>query len=178
MARPIGCMSHATRGTSGAIMNRIATGTDAATIADQVGRLFRLTKAWRSLHADPRRHPQGAAHMLLLPLHLHGAMRSQALADLTHTDPSTISRHVSLLLHEGLIARQADQSDGRASLLVLTDKGRERVAEMRHGRDEMVSGLLSDWAPDEVHLLADLLGRFNDAFETALDDERADLETV
>lgn len=149
-----------------------------ATIADQVGRLFRLTKAWRSLHADPRRHPQGAAHMLLIPLHIHGAMRSQALADLTHTDPSTISRHVSLLMSEGLIARQADQTDGRASLLVLTDKGRERVAEMRHGRDVMVAGLLSDWGDTDIERLAKLLARFNDSFETALDDERADLETA
>ena len=159
-------------------MNRIATGTDAATIADQVGRLFRLTKAWRSLHADPRRHPQGAAHMLLLPLHLHGAMRSQALADLTHTDPSTISRHVSLLLSEGLIARQADQTDGRASLLVLTDKGRDRVAEMRQGRDDMVAGLLNGWSSADIERLAELLARFNNSFETALDDERADLETA
>src|SRR3954452_3867375 len=154
MGRAIGCMSQATRGTPGAIMNRIDPGTDAATIADQVGRLFRLTKAWRSLHADPRRHPQGAAHMLLLPLNLHGAMRSQALADLTHTDPSTISRHVSLLLGEGLIARQADQTDGRASPLVLTDKGHKRVAEMRQGRDEMVAGLLSGWSQTDGERLA------------------------
>src|SRR3954454_7247115 len=157
----------------------MATPTVATTtIADQVGRLFRLTKAWRSLHADPQRHPQGAAYMLLIPLHLRGAMRSQALAELTHTDPSTISRHVALLLSEGLIARQADQTDGRASLLVLTDKGHKRVAEMRQGRDEMVAGLLADWPGDDVHRLAELLGRFNDAFETALDVERADLETA
>ena len=149
-----------------------------AAIADQVGRLFRLTKAWRSLHADPRRHPQGAAHMLLLPLHHHGAMRSQALADLTHTDPSTISRHVSLLLNEGLIARQADQTDGRASLLVLTDKGCQRVDEMRQGRDDMVAGLLDGWTDTDIERLAKLLARFNDSFETALDDERHDLETA
>jgi DNA-binding MarR family transcriptional regulator len=148
------------------------------TIADQVGRLFRLTKAWRNLHADPRRHPQGAAYMLLLPLHLRGAMRSHALADLTHTDPSTISRHVSLLLNEGLIARQADQTDGRASLLVLTDKGHERVADMRRGRDHMVAGLLDSWTETDVERLAKLLGRFNDSFETALDDERQNLETA
>jgi DNA-binding MarR family transcriptional regulator len=150
----------------------------ASTIADEVGRLFRLTKAWRALHLDPRRHPQGAAHMLLLPLHHHGAMRSQTLAEVTHTDPSTISRHVSLLLHEGLIARQADQTDGRASLLVVTDKGRDRVAEMRRSRDDMVAGLIEAWSDTDITRLAKLLGRFNDSFETALDDERADLETA
>ena len=150
----------------------------AGAIGDQVGRLFRLTKVWRSLHADPRRHPQGAAHMLLLPLHIHGAMRSQALADAMHTDPSTISRHVSLLMNEGLIARQADQTDGRASLLVLTDKGAERVAEMRRGRDAMVAGLISEWSQTDISRLASLLSRFNDSFESALDHERADLETA
>jgi DNA-binding MarR family transcriptional regulator len=155
--------------------DKIRTASD---IGDQVGRLFRLTKAWRSLHHDPRRHPQGAAYMLLLPLHHHGAMRSQQLADVAHTDPSTISRHVSLLLTEGLIERQADQTDGRASLLVLTDKGRDRVADMRRGRDEMVAGLLGEWSDADAQRLAKLLARFNDAFETALDDERADLETA
>src|SRR3954470_23541892 len=162
----IGCMRQAIRGISGDTMTEPSA--DASTIADQVGRLFRLTKAWRSLHADPRRHPQGAAHMLLLPLHLHGAMRSQVLAELTHTDPSTISRHVSLLLNEGLIARQADHTDGRSSLLVLTEKGHERVCEMRQARDEMVAGMLSGWSPTDTERLAKLLGRFNDSFENAL----------
>jgi DNA-binding MarR family transcriptional regulator len=171
-------MTQAICGIPESTMTTTSSEAGASTIADQVGRLFRLTKAWRSLHADPRRHPQGAAHMLLLPLHHHGAMRSQALADLTHTDPSTISRHVSLLLNEGLVARQADQTDGRASLLVLTDRGHERVAEMRRGRDEMVTDLLRGWAQSDVDRLAQLLGRFNDSFETALDDERADLETA
>ena len=145
-------------------------------IADQVGRLVRVAKHWRGLHTDPRRYPQGAAHMLLLPLAAHGAMRSQALAEATHTDPSTISRHVSLLLSEGLIHRQADQSDGRANLLVLTDKGHDRVAEMRRGRDDMVAGLLAEWSDADIDRLGALLGRFNDAFETALDKERADME--
>jgi DNA-binding MarR family transcriptional regulator len=111
-------------------------------------------------------------------LRIHGAMRSQALADAMHTDPSTISRHVSLLMSEGLIARQADQTDGRASLLVLTDKGKDRVAEMRRGRDAMVAGLLSDWSDTDIQRLLQLLSRFNDSFESALDDERADLETA
>lgn len=145
-------------------------------IGDQVGRLVRLAKHWRGLHTDPRRHPQGAAHMLLLHLSVHGAMRSAALAEATHTDPSTISRHVALLLNEGLVERQADQRDGRASLLVLTDRGRERVAEMRRGRDQMVAGLVDDWDRRDIEALSTLLGRFNDAFEAALDEERADLE--
>ncbi|HET7530735.1 MAG TPA: MarR family transcriptional regulator [Mycobacteriales bacterium] len=150
-----------------------------AEVADQVTRLFRLTKAWRSLHTDPRRHPQGAAHLLLLPLAKRGAMRSAALAEVAHTDPSTISRHVSLLLAEGLVARQADQTDGRATLLVLTDKGHERVAEMRRGRDAMVADLLHDWSERDTRQLARLLHRFNDVFETSLHDEHtADLETA
>lgn len=154
------------------------TETTVTGIADEVGRLVRLAKHWRGLHTDPRRHPQGAAHMLLLPLAVHGAMRSTTLAESTHTDPSTISRHVSLLMSEGLVERQADQRDGRASLLVLTEQGRERVAQMRRGRDDMVAGLVADWPAPDVQALGELLGRFNNAFETALDEERADLEPM
>jgi DNA-binding MarR family transcriptional regulator len=61
---------------------------------------------------------------------------------------------------------------------VLTDKGRERVGEMRQGRDDMVAGLLTGWTDNDIERLAKLLGRFNDSFETALDDERNDLETA
>ena len=49
---------------------------------------------------------------------------------------------------------------------------------MRQGRDEMVAGLLAGWSETDIERLSKLLNRFNDAFETTLDDERADLETA
>jgi DNA-binding MarR family transcriptional regulator len=140
----------------------------ARSVADQVGRLARAAKAWRAAMTDPHRHPRGAAHMLLLPLDGQGPMRSTELSECMHIDPSTISRHVSLLLTEGLVERLPDPKDGRASLLALTAAGRQQVADMHRSRDEMVSNLLADWDQADAETLGRLLARFNDRFEAAL----------
>ena len=44
----------------------------------------------------------------------------RALAAAVHSDPSTVSRQVAALVRAGLIERQADPEDGRASVLVPT----------------------------------------------------------
>ena len=70
-----------------------------------------------------------AAHVLLFPLCRLGPLRQGALADLVHADPSTVSRHVAALVEQGLVRRVADESDGRASRLVVTDEGHTGVGE-------------------------------------------------
>jgi DNA-binding MarR family transcriptional regulator len=77
-----------------------------------------------------------------------------------------VSRHVALLLAEGYVERQADPHDGRASILVLTGKGHDRVAQMRAERDAAIARLLAEWSPRDRETLARLLARFNDRFET------------
>ena len=49
-------------------------------------------------------------------------MRAGALAECMQSDPSTVSRQVAALVKDGLLERRADPADGRASLLVLTEK--------------------------------------------------------
>ena len=44
-------------------------------------------------------------------------------------DPSTVSRQVASLVKAGLVERQADPDDGRASILVPTELGRAKVRE-------------------------------------------------
>src|ERR671932_1660462 len=75
-----------------------------------------------------------AALVLLFPLSRLGPLRHSELAELVHADPSTVSRHVSSLIERGLVQRVADETDGRASRLVVTDAGSAALRQVRAPR--------------------------------------------
>jgi DNA-binding MarR family transcriptional regulator len=62
---------------------------------------------------------------------------------------------------DGLLQRQADPNDGRASLLALTDEGEQAVQELIRKREAFFTSALSDWNADDIRQLADLLERLN-----------------
>lgn len=109
------------------------------------------------------------------------SMRSSELATALNADPSTVSRHVAFLVKEGLVRREADPADGRATLLVITDLGRDRVDSMRRMRREAMNAVMTDWTDDDLQTLVSLLNRFVDAAETAIvgipTDIRKDIRT-
>ena len=92
------------------------------TLSDQLPRFMRLVHALKSQMAAGSDRDR-AALVLLFPLERLGPLRQGALAELVHADPSTVSRHVAQLVERGLVRRVADESDGRASRLVVTDAG-------------------------------------------------------
>ncbi|WP_369792580.1 MarR family winged helix-turn-helix transcriptional regulator [Williamsia sp. D3] len=94
--------------------------------------------------------------------------RSGELAEALYADPSTISRHVAHLVRLGYVRREADPQDGRATILVATDSGRERVAAMRQRRGEELKMLMADWPDDDIDTLIRLMGRFVNSAEDAL----------
>jgi DNA-binding MarR family transcriptional regulator len=100
-----------------------------------------------------------AAHVLLFPLTRLGALRQGALAELVHADPSTVSRHVTLLVERGLVRRVADASDGRASRLVVTPAGEAVLDQMRHERTALFDRVTADWDSDELHTFTRQLHR-------------------
>ncbi|MEE3853265.1 MarR family transcriptional regulator [Gordonia sp. LSe1-13] len=92
-------------------------------------------------------------------------MRARELAESLHAEPSSVSRYVAELVDLGFVRREADPADGRATLLVITDIGRERVAAMRAVRRHAMDRAMTDWTDDELRTLVLLLGRFVDAAE-------------
>ena len=96
------------------------------------------------------------------------SMRSSELAEALHADPSTVSRYVAQLVAQGFVRREADPDDGRATLLVLTESGMERVQAMRTLRRTALNAAMGDWTDDELWTLVRLLGRFVDAAETVI----------
>lgn len=107
-----------------------------------------------------------SAYLLLCPLVRLGPQRSSVLADAAHVDPSTISRQVTHLVDLGLVQRRADPEDGRATLLVATERGVAVHAQVQERRERAYAAMVADWPPDDVRRLAHLLGRLNDSFAT------------
>jgi DNA-binding MarR family transcriptional regulator len=131
------------------------------------GAVTTLLKMLHPLKAAARTGMPGSGHdrsaaLLLFPL-MHGPCRPGALAELSHADPSTISRQVAELVRRGLVERQADPSDGRASLLAITDAGRDVCEQVRTMRRELLASAVTGWPEEDLAALAGLLDRFNDA---------------
>ena len=105
-----------------------------------------------------------------------GPMRASALAASVQADLSTVSRQVATLVGRGLLERQADQFDGRACLLAVTDAGRAAIAEHEQGRQTFFDAVLADWNTEEMRQFARQLERFTAAYDhvhTAWMSERA-----
>ena len=97
---------------------------------------------------------------LLSALTSIGPVRSNALAEAVHSDPSTISRQVAALVKDGLIERFADPADGRASLLAVTKKGRDLLEARHHQRSCSLARMLAHWPAQDVEQFVGLLERF------------------
>jgi DNA-binding MarR family transcriptional regulator len=110
---------------------------------------------------------EAASYGILFRLLSDGPMRSGALAELLFSDASTISRQAAALVKRGLIERRADPADGRASVLAVTDAGRELADSLRERRNTMLDAMLSHWNDDEREQLATMLRRFVDDYEMA-----------
>jgi DNA-binding MarR family transcriptional regulator len=111
----------------------------------------------------------GAVHGLslkevLLLMQLARASRERLsridLAKRLSTSASTITRMTLPLEKLGLIGREADPRDARLSYVVLTDAGREAVANAIATLQRLSAEVFQDrWSGQEIQRLADLLGR-------------------
>ena len=131
------------------------------TLSEQVPRFMRLVHA---LKTQAARNDSGdrAALVLLFPLVRMGPLRQGALAELVHADPSTVSRHVAALVERGLVQRVADESDGRASRLHVTDAGHAALDAFRRDRENHFAQVTAGWDAADLQTLTTLLGRFLD----------------
>ncbi|MGB4780012.1 MarR family winged helix-turn-helix transcriptional regulator [Microbacterium sp.] len=80
-----------------------------------------------------------------------------ALADLLVVDKGQLSRAVRELEQLGLIRREPDPSDRRASILSPTELGMERLEAAREPQERTLLEVLDDWPLEEIHSLTRLL---------------------
>ena len=108
---------------------------------------------------------ESATHLLLHTVESEGPMRASALAASVHSDLSTVSRQVTALVGRGLLERRADQRDGRACVLAVTDAGRTAIAEHERGRRLFFDEVLTGWNADELHQFGQQMERFTAAYD-------------
>ncbi|GAB2599532.1 MarR family transcriptional regulator [Streptomyces capparidis] len=104
-----------------------------------------------------------AAYLLLNRLDVEGPMGVKALAEGMGIDSSTVTRQVAPLVESGLVNRDSHPEDGRAVVLALSARGRERLEEVRESRRALMALVTEDWTEEEREAFCVLLGRFNSA---------------
>jgi DNA-binding MarR family transcriptional regulator len=138
-----------------------ADGTAGAAAEPPLGEL--LSRAARAIHLQSREllAPLGltpaAARALRTLGHAHGPMRMVDLAERMHVVPRTVTTLVDALEADDLIERRADPNDRRSTQVHLTERGVERLEQMRSARREAAGELLSALSQDEQEQLRGLL---------------------
>jgi len=141
-----------------------------AAIGRQVGRFIRLserlfaTLKWN----EAGRGLERPAYVLLSRIAVDGPFRLSALATDVSLDLSTVSRQVAALENAGLVRRLPDPSDKRASLVEVTELGREVFAENRDRWLAIWEELLAGWTPRQRQLFAELFTRLNESIADRL----------
>ncbi|HET6358120.1 MarR family winged helix-turn-helix transcriptional regulator [Streptomyces sp. NPDC002659] len=108
-------------------------------------------------------HPElePAAYGLLVRLEEAGQQRATELAAYFGVGKATMSRQLRALDELGLVTREPDPADGRASLVRLTEEGLLRFRRVRDARRDRYMSKLAGWDRGEIAELARLLHQLN-----------------
>lgn len=101
-----------------------------------------------------------ATYPVLSGLARTGPRSAAALASDIGVDRSVSSRHATRLEQAGLLRREPDPEDGRATLLMLTAEGEQAVAVMRERLATAIGEYLGTWEPAEAAAFVSGLRRF------------------
>ncbi|PGH42102.1 MarR family transcriptional regulator [Micromonospora sp. WMMA1996] len=135
-------------------------------IESEVALLMRLGEATRrGTGTMEHRLLDRAAYVILRHLDQAGPQNVSALAARLNLDGSTVTRQVSALQRDGLIARTPDPADGRGTVISATAAGLQRMAAVRAARTRLYGEMLASWSEADRDTLAELLHRLNEALD-------------
>ncbi len=141
-------------------------GAGVASVTDSVIELLRTVRRSKArLLAQAGNDVESATQILLRTVAAEGPMRASALAASVQSDLSTVSRQVTALIGRGLLERRADELDGRASLLVVTDAGQAVIAHHEQARQQFFDTVLTGWTAAELSQFAGLMERFTASYD-------------
>ncbi len=119
-----------------------------ARLLSAVSRLNR----WATRHADLQIPPAQAR--LLSLIDSVGPARIGELAEADHCSQPTMTTQVQRIENAGWATRQADPADRRASVITLTESGREVLGEVRAARHAAVADVLATLTPEQTEAVA------------------------
>jgi DNA-binding MarR family transcriptional regulator len=114
----------------------------------------------RHMAADP------AVFAVLDAVEERGRCSVTDLTEVLDVDQPRASRLVTKAVDQGLLVRQADQDDGRRSLVSLTTAGRKQVDAAHVARQEVFARAMGDWSAADRATFARLLTAFVDGVES------------
>ena len=121
-------------------------------------------RTWRQIAGSAAIPLARARYVVLRAVAESEPVRTTTLAEQVGVDPSTMSRHVTVLDQAGYVTRTADPDDGRAQAIALTPAGREVMETVRTARHDLITDVLVEWDDSDRTHLAALLGRLADDF--------------
>ncbi len=119
-----------------------------------------ITRTRRILTENANRVSPGmlpGAYKVFTTIVRREAVSQSALAEALVLDKGQLSRTVRELEQLGLIRRDPDPADGRASILSPTAFGLARLAEARAPQESSLLIALEDWPVEDIHTLTRLL---------------------
>ena len=147
---------------------RVARAESLRALEHEVGVMIRRVRRVIGVRAQMV-HPelQPASYLLLSSIAESGPVRASALVELFDTDKGAISRQVSHLIDLGLLVKEQDPADARASLVSVTDEAARRMADVVEHRHKLLDEGLSEWSDDQLDAFVADLGRYNAALDDA-----------
>lgn len=132
-------------------------------IADALGVLLRRStriELHRALTTGMGEAVDELTYPVLSGLERTGPCSAADLAPEVGLDRSGITRRASRLEDAGLVRREPDPSDRRATLLTLTDAGQRTVETLRERLSAHITASLAAWPAGEAAAFANSLHRF------------------
>jgi DNA-binding MarR family transcriptional regulator len=137
-----------------------AFGRDLNEALDRLIRRAGLPRVQRRLNAAAGVSLDRSSYWLACWLTDAESLRLSDLADVLHSDLSTVSRQVQAAERAGLVERRPDPSDGRASRVYLTAGGRDALERLRAVQRTEILAAIADWLPEDQQRFAELMSRF------------------
>jgi DNA-binding MarR family transcriptional regulator len=117
--------------------------------------LVRLSRRMRQEAGAGLSPTQGAA---LGTIDRHGPLTPSELAVRERIQRPTATRVLARLEEGGLVARTADPTDRRSSLVTVTDSGRSLLVSVRDRKDAYLAQRLDQLSPEDLAALAHAAG--------------------
>jgi DNA-binding MarR family transcriptional regulator len=135
-------------------------------LEQEVGVLIRRVKRVigeraRAVHPDL----QPASYLMLTYLASSGPQRSSAMSERFGVDKGAISRQVQHLCDLGLLLREPDPLDGRASLISASPDAVRRMQAINRDRRRWLAEQLAEWSEDDLREFVSGLARYNAALD-------------
>src|SRR4051812_463211 len=146
-------------------------------LLEGVSTLVRAVRCIEHGHAWPDGGLRRADAGVLKVLAKLGEQRSGDIAARLGVDASVVSRQLTALEADGLVARRPDPADARVSLTALTPAGRLRLEKLYAGFSRQLRAALADWNDEDLSATAGALRRVAEAMTEASRSGKQDTQT-